>query len=171
MALIEIIAKVQSSIITEDLSHECEVHNLLLNHQFGGRPGRSATDALHYIEQYIERAWWKGLVVSSLLLDIQAAFPNMRKDRLLANMKNRNIANEYYNYIDMILTQRQIHLKFDDQLSDRFSPENGCCQECPLSMLLYALYNAPLIRMAKPNHPNECIVGFVDDTTLITTHS
>jgi len=35
-------------------------------------------------------------------------------------------------------------------------------------MLIYALCNTPPIRLAKPNHPSECIVGFVDDT-LITT--
>ena len=33
-------------------------------------------------------------------------------------------------------------------------------------MLLYAIYNTPLIRVADPNNPNERIVGFVDDTTL-----
>ena len=58
----------------------------------------------------------------ALLLDIQAAFPNMREDRLIANMKNRNISDEYRSYVCTILTQRQVHLKFDDQLSDPFSP-------------------------------------------------
>ena len=69
----------------------------------------------------------------------------------------------------MILTQRQIHLKYDDQISAPFSPENGCCQGCPLLMLLYAIYNAPLIRIADPNNPNKHIIGFVDDTTLLAS--
>jgi hypothetical protein len=34
-------------------------------------------------------------------------------------------------------------------------------------MLLYVLYNAPLIRIGNPNNRNECIVGFVDGTTLL----
>ena len=34
-------------------------------------------------------------------------------------------------------------------------------------MLLYVIYNAPLLRVANPASPNECIVGFVDDTTLL----
>jgi len=42
---------------------------------FGGRSGRSTTGGLHYIEQHIKMAWRKGLVVSALLLDLQAAFP------------------------------------------------------------------------------------------------
>jgi ribonuclease HI len=169
IALIETIAKVLSTIITEDLSYECETYNLLPDLQFGGRPGRSTTDALHYAEQYIKNAWRKSNVVAALFLDIQAAFPNMRKERLIANMRARNLAPEYCDYVDMILTQRQIQLKFDDHISAPFSPENGCCQGCPLSMLLYAIYNAPLIRIADTTNPNECVIGYVDDTTLMAS--
>ena len=124
---------------------------------------------MHYVEQFAKNAWRKGQVASALFLDIQAAFPNMRKDKLIASMKARNIATEYCDFIEMILTQRQIQLKFDDHTSNPFSPENGCCQGCPLSMLLYTIYNAPLIRIADGNKPNERIVGFVDDTTLLAS--
>ena len=82
IALIETIAKVLSTIITEDLSFECETNDLLPGLQFGGRPGRSTTDTLHYTEQYIKNAWRKGNVVAALFLDIQAAFPNMHKENL-----------------------------------------------------------------------------------------
>ena len=166
IALIETIAKVQSTIVTEDLSYECERFGLLPDLQFGSRPGRSTTDALP-VKQYIKNAWWKNKVVSALFLDIQAAFPNMQKDRLIANMKARNIAKGYCDYVEMILTQRAIQLRFDDHTSRPFLPSNGCCQGCPLSMLLYVIYNAPLINIADPDNPNECIVGFVDDTTLL----
>jgi ribonuclease HI len=113
-------------------------NNLLPELQFGGRPGRSTTDALHFAEQYIKNAWRRGNVVAALFLDIQAAFPNMQKERLLANMRARNLADEYCDYVDMILTQRQIQLKFDDHISTPFSPENGCCQGCP-----YQCYYTP----------------------------
>ena len=169
IALIETIAKVLSTIITEDLSYECETNNLLPDFQFGGRPGRSTTDALHYVEQYIKNSWRKGNIVSALFLDVQAAFPNMRKEKLIENMRARNLAPEYCDYVDMILTHRQIRLKFDDHISAPFSPENGCCQGCPLSMLLYAIYNAPLIRIADSSNPSECIIGYVDDTTLLAS--
>src|SRR5258706_10749384 len=169
IALIETMAKIQSTIVTEELLYKCEAYNLLPNYQFGGRPGRSTTNTLHYVEQFTKNAWRRGQVVSALLLDIQAAFPNMRKDRLIENMRARNLANEYCDFIDMILMQRQIQLKFDDHTSTPFSPMNGCCQGCPLSMLLYAIYNAPLIRVATNDDPKEQIVGFVDDTTLLAS--
>ena len=163
------IVKVLSTIITEDLSYKCETNNLLPDFQFGGRPGCSTTDALHYIEQYIKNLWCKGNIVSALFLDVQAAFPNMCKEKLIKNMCARNLAPEYCDYVDMILTHCQICLKFDDHISAPFSLENGCCQGCPLSMLLYAIYNAPLIRIADLSNPSECIIGYVDDTTLLAS--
>src|SRR5258706_2347344 len=121
------------------------------------------------MEQFTKNAWRRGQVVSALLLDIQAAFPNMRKDRLIENMRARNLVNEYCDFIDMILMQRQIQLKFDDHTSTPFSPMNGCCQGCPLSMLLYTIYNAPLIRVTTNDDPKEQIVSFVDNTTLLAS--
>ena len=36
-------------------------------------------------------------------------------------------------------------------------------------MLLYTLYDAPLIRTVNPDDKRETIVGFVDDTTRLVT--
>ena len=77
------------------------------------------------------------------------------QNHLLANMEVRGIAVEYRNYVEMILMQRSIRLRFDDHTSQPFSLPNGCCQGCPLSMLLYMIYNAPLINIADPSNPNE----------------
>ena len=55
----------------------------------------------YILEQYIKDAWRVGDVVSALFLDIQAAFPNMQKMRLLENMRARNISGEYCNFVDM----------------------------------------------------------------------
>jgi hypothetical protein len=95
------------------------------------------------MEQFIKNAWQHGQAASALFLDIQAAFPNMQKTRLIENMKARNLNPGYCRYVEMILTQRQIQLKFDDHTSNPFSPPNGCCQGCPLSMLLYAPIQCP----------------------------
>lgn len=57
IALIETMAKVQSSIITEDLAYKCKTFHLLPHYQFGGQAGRSTSDALHSVEQFIKNTW------------------------------------------------------------------------------------------------------------------
>src|SRR5882762_1979832 len=75
ITLIKTVAKVLSSIISEDLVHLTETHNLLPANHFGGRPGRSTSDSLMLtIHWAFEKR--KGLVVSSLFLNISGAFPN-----------------------------------------------------------------------------------------------
>ena len=135
IALIETMAKVQSTIIMEDLAYECETFHLP-HHQFGRQAGRSTSDVLHSVEQFIKNAWQNGQAALALFLDIQVAFPNMQKDQLIENMKAWNLNPGYCSYVEMILTQCQIQLKFDNHTSNPFSPPNGCCQGCPLSMLL-----------------------------------
>jgi hypothetical protein len=92
----------------------------------------------------------------------------MRKDRLLAKMKNRNVADEYCNYVDMILTQRQIHLKFDDQLSDPFSQKTDVAKDVPYPCS-YTRHTTPPSSVWLNQTIRANTVGFVDDTTLITT--
>ena len=158
---------IQTTIIAEDLSYICKKYNLLPKHQFGGRPGRTTSEALHLTEQFIRDTWHNGDIVLALFLDIQAAFPNMQKLQLLENMHACKINKEYCKFMDLILTHRQICLKFDNVNSQPINPLGRCNQGCPLSMLLYILYNAPLINIARPNSRNECIIEFVDDTTLL----
>jgi hypothetical protein len=155
--------------VTKDLSYICEKHELLPKNQFGGRPGTTTSEALHMVEQFTKDAWRKGNVVSALFLDIQAAFLNMQKECLLENMRARNIHEGFCNYANMILTHREIRLLFDDVTSQPCNPPGGCNQGCPLSMLLYILYNAPLINIADPTAKEECIIGYIDDTTLLAS--
>jgi hypothetical protein len=46
IALENILAKIMESIIAEIISHLIETHELLPTHHYGGRPGRSAEDAM-----------------------------------------------------------------------------------------------------------------------------
>ena len=55
-----------------------------------------------------------------------------------------------------------MQIRFDDFTSNPIKINNGC----PLSMLLYAFYNADLIDIA--NEKNELSTGFVDDCTFVT---
>ena len=120
---------------------------------------------MHVVAHRIKDAWRAGKVASALFLDVQGAFPNTVKDQLIHNMKMRRVPLCYTKLIDRMLTDRQTRLHFDDFISDPINIINGTTQGCPLSMLLYSFYNAPLIDSTQ--NSNEASLGFVDDSMFL----
>ncbi|KAI5891867.1 uncharacterized protein SCHCODRAFT_02478998, partial [Schizophyllum commune H4-8] len=64
---------------------------LISSQHFGGRPGRTTTDAVMYLVQRIKDAWRVGKVVSVLFKDISQAFPSVSHPRLLHNLRRRRV--------------------------------------------------------------------------------
>jgi hypothetical protein len=62
-------------------------------------------------------------------------------------------------------TNRQTQLRFDDFILDPIQINNGTTQGCPLSMLFYSFYNAPLIDSTQ--NSNKVSLGFVDDSMFL----
>jgi hypothetical protein len=165
IGLLNTMGKLLSTLVATDLSYLAEKHSLLPSGQFGGRPGRSTSDAILLLTHTIKDAWRVGKVAVALFLDVQGAFPNTVKERLIHNMKSLRVPSCYTKLTENMLTNRKSSLSFDDFSSEPINIINGTTQGCPLSMLFYTFYNAPLIQIAKCK--NESVIGFVDDTMFL----
>jgi ribonuclease HI len=167
IALLCTIPKVLTAIVAEGISHLVEKNTLLPDTHFGGRPGRTTTDAIHYLVGKIKSAWGKKKVTSVLFLDVEGAFPNAVTDRLIHNLRKRRIPTAYVKFIERLLKGRKTKLKFDDFISELIDITNGIGQGDPISMLLYILYNADLLEALQ--RLDEDAVGYVDDALVIAT--
>jgi hypothetical protein len=103
-------------------------------------------------------------VASILFLDIEGAFPNAVKDRLLHNMRKRRVPEALVSIVDIALTGRSTKLRFNDYLSEPIALQNGIGQGDPMSMVVYLFYNADILDL--PRNKNELAVAYVDDTAL-----
>jgi ribonuclease HI/endonuclease/exonuclease/phosphatase family metal-dependent hydrolase len=166
IALLSTMAKVLTSIVAENISKLVEMHQLLPKTHFGGRPGRTTTDAIHYLIHKIKAAWREEKVVSVLFLDVEGAFPNAVTTRLIHNLRKRRIPTSMVRFVECLLTNRRTKIKFDDHVSDVIEITNGIGQGDPLSMLLYILYNADLLEIPDDDQ-NEHAIGYVDDIALL----
>jgi hypothetical protein len=86
IGLIDTIPKLFSMLCSKHISFLAEKHNLLLQFEFGSRPGRNTTDVMLLVTHKIKDTWRKGKVAAALFLDVQGTFPNMVKDQLIHNM-------------------------------------------------------------------------------------
>ena len=152
-------------LVANNLSFLAEKFELLPANRFRGRSGRNTTDALHVLTSSVKNAWCSGKVAAALFLDIQGAFPNTYKNQLLHNMKCWKIPSCYIKLIDKMLSGRKTRLHFDNFISKPINIQNGTTQGCPLSMILYTFYNAPLILVA--NEKNKTALGFVNDSMFL----
>ena len=161
------LGKLLTAAIAEQLTYYTEKHGLLPPTHFGGRPGRTTTDALHTLTYKIKDAWRKQQVAAVLFLDIEGAFPNAVNERLEHNLKMRKVPKKLVKFISNLLKERYTTLKFDNYISDKIALDNGIGQGDPLSMVLYQYYNADLLDI--PTNANESAVAYVDDTIMIAT--
>src|SRR5258708_10526666 len=111
--------KVLMGILVEQLSYYTEKYHLLLNHHFGGRPGRSTTDAIHLLTYRIKDAWCKGKVASVLFLDIEGAFPNVVPEKLSSNLRKNKVPSKIVDFTKEMLANRATRLRFDDYNCNR----------------------------------------------------
>ena len=160
ITLMNTIGKLLSSVVMENITYMCERHGLLPDTHFRGRPGKSTSDAMHYLTNKVKGAWQQCKVATVLFLDIEGAFPNAVTQRLLHNMHMRWLPEPYMKFIEQMLTDRHTRLKFDGFMSNWADIDNGIVQDDPLSMLLYLFYNADLIAMPKKE---EVMITYVDD--------
>ena len=168
IALLSCLAKVLTSIVAETISNLVETHQLLPKTHFGGRPGRTTTDAIHYLIHKVKSAWRNDQVASVLFLDVEGAFPNAVTDRLIHNLKRRRIPTKLVEFVAQLLTNRRTRLRFDDYTSEYREITNGIGQGDPLSMLLYILYNADLLEIPDDDSQEDAL-GYVDDIALIAS--
>ena len=157
ITLMNMIGKLLSAIVAEDITYMCERYGLLPDMHFGGRPGKNTSDVMHFLTNRIKGAWRQHRVAAVLFLDIEGAFLNAVMERLLHNMHIRQLPESYVSFIENMLTNRRTKLRFDGFTSNWVNVENSIVQGDPLSMLLYLFYNADLI--VSPKKEEAMIAG------------
>ena len=167
IALLNTMWKVVTAIIANHITYITEKHQLLPANHFGGRPGRTTSDAIHLLVAKIKDTWRARKVTAVLFLDIEGAFPNADPDRLIHNLRKRRIPAKYAKFVRSMLENRVTSLKFDGFISDQIPIDNGIGQGDPLSMVLYQFYNADLLDI--PKRDGEDAIAYVDDTIMMAT--
>jgi len=91
IAMLNMMAKVLSTCIAEDLVQVAKMCNLLPSNHFGCHPRRMTSDSLHYVTTSVKNTWRRKEVISALFLDIKGTCPNVVLSWLIHNMRKRGV--------------------------------------------------------------------------------
>ena len=97
----------------------------------------------------IQVAHATGVRTGLLLFDIQGYFDNINRERLVQVVADLGFAPEIVSWTKSFLTERTVHLKFNQHTSDVFNSEVGTPQGSPISPVLSTLYTHALLRMTR----------------------
>lgn len=167
VALLNTLGKVLEAVMARRISYMLEEHGLLPPTHFGGRKGLSTDHALHHLVDRVRRDWGRGFpVVSMLLVDVSGAFDNVNHERVIHNARKLGLG-RLTPWIQSYLTARHTRIRMPEHTTPLFNTETGIPQGSPLSLILYLIYNSPLIH--EGTSPWRAAYGWVDDVGLLAT--
>ena len=120
-------------------------------------------------EEEVEAAFFK--------IDRHKAFDLVNIEFLLKILKRMGFGDEFSSMIKMLYTNIESAMLINNNIGRYFSLTRSVRQGCPLSMILYVIYQEPLycaIRqnvgikpLVLPDHAEIKVIGYADDTNII----
>ncbi|SLM39698.1 Reverse transcriptase domain [Lasallia pustulata] len=170
IALLNTLGKVIESVIAKRIQEALEEHRLLPDAQMGARPNRSTVTALELLTEQIHTVWKEGRrqVATALGLDISGAFDHVSHQRLLHNLRVLRMPTWIVTYVTSFLTNRSTSLRFNGYTSEVREVNSGLFQGSKLSPILFIMFQHELPRICEDIRLRSSVIGFVDDTTILT---
>lgn len=162
ISLLETISKGLEAVVARRLSYLAEKYRLLPENHFGGRPHRSAEQALNLLVEKIHEAWRVYKTLSLVSFDVQGAFNGVHPSVLADRLRERRVPGDMVAWIESFCNGRKASVVVGDYESPISEIKHaGIPQGSPLSPILYVFYNANLVqgRIGK----SEGSIGFIDD--------
>src|SRR3978361_578185 len=144
-----------------------EKHQLLHHLQIGGRPKRSAVDAVMLLTSTIHQGKINGKIKSTLCIDVKGAFNNVFKQPLLQTLTQMRLNPAIIRWVDSYLTDRLASLTFDAESEPMTPITTGIPQGSPVSPILFLLYLQPLFARLEQIHPHIISPSYIDDICLL----
>jgi len=158
IAITSILCKVMERALNNKLLAHLESNDLLSDHQYGFRRGRSTGDLLVYATHIWSEAIERHGEALAVSLDISKAFDRVWHAGLLSKLPSFGIPVGFCSWISDFLRERSIRVVLDGYESDLEAIDAGVPQGSVLSATLFLLFINDLLIPGT--------FGYADDTTV-----
>ena len=139
ISVLTFFAKVFEKIVYNKLLNFISDNNILYDHQYGFRKGRSTQQAIITLVDKITKSQDIGDIVITLLIDLKKAFDTIDHRILLRKLYSYGIRGSMLKWMESYLTARSQYVVFDGKVSETRSIECGVPQGSILGPLLFII--------------------------------
>ena len=168
IALTSVLCKLLERMVNERLLTHLDSNYLINKHQCGGRKNKSTIDHLVKLETIIRNAFVKKEHALAVSFDMEKAYDITWRYGILRDLSECNVRGNMLHFIKNFLDNRKFQVRVGDQLSTRYTQENGVPQGSVLSPTLFIVKMnkiSPLLQASANLHS----FMYMDDLLLVTT--
>ncbi len=169
IALLNTLNKILKSIITRRISDLAKTHDMLSISQMSDRKNRSCETALKLLIEQIHTVWnmKKDKITTLLSMNVIDVYDHVSRDKLLHNLRKRDISNWIICWTNNFMRDRHISLTFDNATMTFRLIKTDISQKSFISSILYLFYNVDLLKVFERSSKRITIVNFVNDINFL----
>lgn len=164
ISLLSSISKIFEKLLKNRINTFLEDNEVIGNHQFGFRPGKSCTHQLLRIKNLIQTQLTAKKTTGMLSVDLKAAFESLWHDGLIHKLKVLNFPLYLIKVIQSFLRDRKFMVLVGTHISTERTVEGGAPQGAVLSPDLFNIFLHDI-----PTKFEATLAQFADDTAVIAS--
>jgi hypothetical protein len=136
ISLLSVVGKVFGVVLNNRVIQWAE--GVLVEEQFGFRPGRGCRDPLFILREVVRNRGRK--TVFAAFMDIKKAYPSVWRDGLWWKLWRMGVRGKFWRVLREWSSDRKCGVVWEKEVGEWFDMESGVAQGCPLSPVLFSLY-------------------------------
>jgi hypothetical protein len=161
--------KILKSIITRRINILTKTHDMLSISQMSDRKNKNCETALKLFIEQIHIVWnmKKDKITTFLSMNIIVVYDHMFKNKMLHNLRKKNISNWIIRWTNNFMKDKHISLTLSNAMMTFCLIKTNISQKSFIFSILYLFYNVELLKIFEKLSRRITIVNFVNDINFL----